>query len=188
MKILFFVLTFSIFFFYCACGKSESKNKKANEEAKMSELKISSSSFANEETIPNKYTCEGEDISPQIGWEELPEGVKSLALICDDPDAPGGDFVHWVIFNISPEIDSLPEDLLPADTLDFGAIQGMTDFRRVGYGGPCPPRGVVHHYHFKLYGLDKMLEAEKNITKSALLKKMEGHVVARGEIVGLFKR
>ena len=154
----------------------------------MSELKIFSSSFGNGEMIPKKYTCEGEDVSPEIRWKELPEEVKSLALICDDPDAPGGDFVHWVIFNIPPEIDSLPEGLAPKDTLDFGAIQGMTDFGRVGYGGPCPPRGPVHHYHFKLYGLDTMLKVEKNTTKDELLKKMEGHILIKGEIVGLFKR
>jgi Raf kinase inhibitor-like YbhB/YbcL family protein len=188
MKNLFWVLIFSVFFFYCACGKAETKNKKGKEEVKMFELKIVSSSLRDKGTIPNKYTCEGEDISPQIGWGELPEEVKSLALVCDDPDAPGGDFVHWVIFNIPPEVDSLPEGLAPKDTLDFGAIQGMTDFGSAGYGGPCPPRGTIHHYHFKLYGLDKMLEAEKNITKRELLEKMEGHVVARGEIVGLFKR
>lgn len=188
MRVLLFVLISSIFFLYCACGKSEKKEKKENKEVKMYELKIFSSSFKNGEMVPSKYTCEGEDISPQIGWGELPVEVKSLALVCDDPDAPGGDFVHWVIFNIPNETDSLPEGLAPRDTLDFGAIQGMTDFGSVGYGGPCPPRGSVHHYHFKLYGLDKMLEADKNITKDELLKKMEAHIVAKGEIVGLFKR
>jgi Raf kinase inhibitor-like YbhB/YbcL family protein len=188
MKDFLLVLTSSIFFFYCACGRPENKDKKENKEVKMSELKIISSSFKNGEIMPSKYTCEGEDISPQIGWGELPEGVKSLALVCNDPDAHGGDFVHWVIFNIPTEIDSLPEGLAPVDTLDFGAIQGMTDFGSVGYGGPCPPRGSVHHYHFKLYGLDKMLEVGENVTKDVLLKEIEGHVVAKGEIVGLFKR
>ncbi len=188
MKILLLVLTFSIFFFYCACGRPESKDKKGNKEAEMFELKISSSSFKDGGVVPSKYTCEGEDISPQIGWGELPEGVKSLAFVCDDSDAPGGDFVHWVIFNIPTEIDSLPEGIVAKDTLKFGAIQGMTDFGSVGYGGPCPPRGSVHHYHFKLYGLDKMLEADENATKDELLGKMEGHIVAKGEIVGLFKR
>ncbi|MEO0294190.1 MAG: YbhB/YbcL family Raf kinase inhibitor-like protein [candidate division WOR-3 bacterium] len=188
MKFILAVLTSSIFFFYCACGRSKGLEKKETKEVEMLEIEVYSSSFKNGGVIPKKYTCEGEDISPHIGWGELPKGVKSLALICDDPDAPGGDFVHWVIYNIPPEIDSLPEGLPIKDTLDFGALQGMTDFGRVGYGGPCPPRGPAHHYHFKLYALDTVLDAEKEITKEKLLKKMEGHILAKGEIVGLFNR
>ena len=154
----------------------------------MDNLKIISSSFENGEMIPGKYTCEGENVSPMISWSELPEGVKSLALICDDPDAPGGDFVHWVIFNIPPKLHGLPEAIAAKDILNIGALQGVTDYGRSGYRGPCPPPGLAHHYHFKLYGLDIMLEAEENITKYELLEKMEGHILATGEIVGLFKR
>jgi len=151
----------------------------------MDVLKIFSSSFKDGEIMSSKYTCEGENTSPTISWGEVPEGVKSLALICDDPDASGGDFVHWVMYNIPVELNSLPEGV-PIE--DIEAVQGLTDYGRRGYGCPCPPRGLVHHYHFKLYGLDKMLEVENNITKYELLKKMEGHIVAKGEIVGLYKR
>jgi len=154
----------------------------------MDGLKIFSSSFKDGEIMSSKYTCEGENISPEISWGEVPEGVVSLALICDDPDAPSGDFVHWVIFNIPSELNRLPEGMEVKDILSFGAVQGMTDYGRRGYGCPCPPRGLTHHYHFKLYGLDKMLKVEENITKYELLKKMESHIVAKGEIVGLFKR
>ncbi len=151
----------------------------------MGNLKVFSSSFENGKMMPSKYTCEGENVSPEISWGELPEGVVSLALICDDPDAPSGDFVHWVIFNIPPELNSLPEGV-PIE--DIEAVQGVTDYGRSGYGCPCPPRGLVHHYHFKLYGLDKMLEVEENITKYELLEKMESHIVAKGELVGLYSR
>ncbi len=154
----------------------------------MDNLIILSSSFENEGSIPGRYTCEGEDISPEIRWQDIPGGVKSLALICDDPDAPGGDFVHWVVFNIPPESNGLPEAVTVSDIQNIGAISGVTHYGRSGYGGPCPPRGSTHHYHFKLYGLDIILEEEENMTKYNLLKKMEGHIIAKGEIVGLFER
>ena len=141
------------------------------------------SSFKDGEMIPDRFTCDGEGISPAISWGKLPAGVKSLALICDDPDASSGDFVHWVVYNIPTDIDGFKENAEISDIVDLG----MTDFGRVGYGGPCPPSGI-HHYHFKLYALDEMIETEGSIDKYKLLKKMEGHILAEGEIVGLYKR
>jgi Raf kinase inhibitor-like YbhB/YbcL family protein len=149
----------------------------------MDKLRVFSSSFKDGRLIPDKFTCDGEDISPEINWEGLPEGVKSFALICDDPDAPSGDFVHWVVFNIPADKDGLEENAKVSDI----AKLGMTDFGRPGYGGPCPPSGS-HHYHFKVYALDKVLDAEETVDKYQLLEKMEGHILAKGEIVGVYKR
>jgi Raf kinase inhibitor-like YbhB/YbcL family protein len=149
----------------------------------MDNLKVFSSSFKGGETIPDRFTCDGENISPAISWGELPEGVKSLALICDDPDATGGDFVHWVVYNIPADIDGFKENAEIPDIADLG----MTDYGLRGYKGPCPPSGS-HHYYFKVYALDVMLEADRNIDKYDLLDKMEGHILAKGEIVGVYKR
>lgn len=149
----------------------------------MSNLRVFSSSFENGGTIPAKFTCDGENISPDISWEGVPEGTKSLALICDDPDATSGDFVHWVVFNIPGDINGFEEN---AD-LNSIANLGITDYGRSGYKGPCPPSGA-HHYHFKVYALDEMLDAESNIDKYRLLEKMEGHILAKGELIGLYKR
>ena len=149
----------------------------------MNKFKVFSPSFRDGEMIPDKFTCEGEDISPEIKWEEIPEGAKSLALICDDPDAPGGDFVHWIVFNIPVDKDGLEENAKVNDIADLG----KTDSGRPGYGGPCPPSGI-HHYHFKVYALDQVIDAGKTIDKYLLLEKMEGHILAQGEIVGLYKR
>ena len=182
MKVILLVLILSLFLM-CRAGEKSVKEEKKYKEVKMVDLKVFSSSFKDGEIIPVKFTCDGENISPAIGWGELPAGVKSLALICDDPDAPSGDFVHWVVYNIPADIDGLKESAEISDIADLG----MTNFGRRGYGGPCPPSGY-HHYHFKLYALDEMLETESNIDKYKLLKKMEGHILAKGEIVGLYKR
>jgi Raf kinase inhibitor-like YbhB/YbcL family protein len=149
----------------------------------MDKLRVFSSSFKDGEMIPGKFTCSGENISPEIRWEELPEGTESIALICDDPDAPGGDFVHWVVFNIPSDKDGFAENEKVGDL----ASLGMTDFGRPGYGGPCPPSGY-HHYHFKVYALDQVLDTVGAIDKYRLLEKMEGHILAKGEIIGVYKR
>ena len=146
-------------------------------------LKVTSPSFKDGEMLPDKFTCDGENISPAINWRELPMGVKSLALICDDPDAPSGDFVHWVVYNIPADIEGFKENAEISDIADLG----VTDYGRGGYGSPCPPSGV-HHYHFKVYALNEMIETEKALDKYDLLDRMEGHILANGEIVGLYKR
>ena len=151
-------------------------------------LKIASSAFTQGHAIPNKYTCEGEDISPPLQWSGTPDGTKSFALICDDPDAPAGTWVHWVIFNLPATTTGLPEKMAGTETLPDGAAQGITGFKRTGYGGPCPPRGKPHRYFFKLYALDAVLPLEPKATKQELLQAMRGHILAEGQLMGTYQR
>jgi Raf kinase inhibitor-like YbhB/YbcL family protein len=150
-------------------------------------LTLTSPAFQNGGMIPRKYTCDGQDLSPPLEWAGAPEGTKSIALISDDPDAPMGTWVHWVIYNLPPGASSLPEGLAREPELEKGARQGMTDFRRVGYGGPCPPRGV-HRYFFRLYALDAELPLKPGATKKELLKAMQGRILAEGELMGKYGR
>ena len=150
-------------------------------------IKITSSAFAEGGLIPAKYTCDGADVSPPLQWEAVPEGTQSIALICDDPDAPMGTFVHWVLFNLPADSTELTEDV-PADaTLPSGAQQGTSDFGRTGYGGPCPPSGT-HRYFFKIYALDTKLDLTGRVDKAKLLSAMEGHILGEGELIGKYKR
>lgn len=150
-------------------------------------MKITSSAFSEGEMIPSKYTCDGKDISPPLAWDNPPDDTKSIALICDDPDAPMGTWVHWVLFNLPPDIQSLPEALPSDKIIKNGAIHGMNDFRRYGYGGPCPPGGT-HRYYFKLYALDSIMELKPGITKVQLIKAMQGHVLDECELMGKYSR
>lgn len=151
------------------------------------DIKITSSAFQDGGLIPAKYTCDGADVSPPLQWDKVPEGTKSIALICDDPDAPMGTFVHWVIFNLPAETRQLAEKVPPDKTLPSGARQGTSDFGRGGYGGPCPPSGT-HRYFFKIYALDTKLDLPAGARKNELLKAMEGHILGQGEIIGKYKR
>jgi len=154
----------------------------------MMEIIVASAAFAAGSAIPTKYTCMGQDVSPPITWEKIPEGTKSIALICDDPDAPMGTWVHWVIFNIPPDKTGLPEAVPPDPKLPDGSTQGINDFRRHGYGGPCPPPGKPHRYFFKVYALDTVLDLGSTATKRDVEKAMEGHILAQGELMGTFRR
>jgi Raf kinase inhibitor-like YbhB/YbcL family protein len=151
------------------------------------DIKITSSAFEDGGLIPAKYTCDGADVSPPLQWDAVPEGTKSIALICDDPDAPMGTWVHWVIFGLPADIRELAEDVPPDKTLPNGARQGTSDFGRIGYGGPCPPSGT-HRYFFKIYALDRELDLPAGARKRDLLKAMEGHIVGQGELIGKYKR
>ena len=151
-------------------------------------LSIKSPAFNDGDTMDAKYTCKGEDISPPLSWEGAPAGTKSFALICDDPDAPFMTWVHWVVYDIPADVSGLEEGLPKDKELPNGARQGTTDFRRIGYGGPCPPPGNPHRYFFKLYALDAMLNLKPGLTKKALLKAMEGHILEEAQIIGKFKR
>jgi Raf kinase inhibitor-like YbhB/YbcL family protein len=137
--------------------------------------------------IPEKYTCDGIDVSPPLVLSSVPDSTKTLALICDDPDAPMGTWVHWVLFNLPANITELPENIRPEKELENGAKQGMNDFHKIGYGGPCPPGGT-HRYYFKLYALDTELNLEAGVTKSQLLEAMEGHILGEGQLMGRYKR
>jgi len=136
-------------------------------------MKISIPVLGDGGVIPTKYTCDGENISPLIEWEGIPEGAKFLVLICDDPDAYGGTWVHWVVFNIPADTKGLPKNILPERELKNSALQGMNDFKKIGYGGPCPPSGE-HRYFFKLYALDERINLPSGAykTKSLLLWKV----------------
>jgi hypothetical protein len=150
-------------------------------------MKIQSQAFDEGGMIPKRYTCDDLDISPSLKWSAIPNGTKTISLICDDPDAPMGTWVHWVIFNIPSSITELAENIPPQKTLANGAKQGINDFGKIGYGGPCPPRGI-HRYYFKLYALDVEVDLEGGATKDELLKAMEGHILAKAQLMGKYKR
>jgi len=154
-------------------------------------MKVTSPVFENQGEIPKKYTCDGEDIAPALAWSNVPEGTKSFALIVDDPDAPDParpqmTWVHWVMYNIPATTNSLPEGAREGD-LPKGILHGLNDWRKTGYGGPCPPVGK-HRYFHKLYALDIVLPDLKRPTKAQLEKAMEGHILSKGELVGLYQR
>ncbi len=149
---------------------------------KMGEMRITSPAFAHNGGIPAKYTCDGGDASPPLMLENIPGTAKSLALIVDDPDAPAGTWVHWVVWNIPAAAGEIRENSFPA-----GASQGKNSWGRNSYGGPCPPSGT-HRYFFKLYALDATLNLGADTTKKGLEKAMEGHVIARAELIGIYKR
>ena len=148
-------------------------------------MKVTSPAFKNEDFIPQEYTCDGKDVSPPLEWEAVPN-AKSYAVIVEDPDAPGGTFIHWVIYNI-PSV-SLPKDVKKTLKTDYG-VQGVNDFGRVGYGGPCPPRThPPHRYYFRVYALDTVLPVKEGVTADDLREMMEGHVLDEGYIMGKYKR
>jgi Raf kinase inhibitor-like YbhB/YbcL family protein len=154
-------------------------------------MTLTSPSFENQKEIPRKYTCDGEDVSPALAWSNVPEGTKSVALIVDDPDAPDPanpkmTWVHWVLYNIPATIHSLAEAVKEKD-LPKGTLQGLNDWKKTGFGGPCPPMGK-HRYFHKLYALDIVLPDLKQPTKAALEKAMEGHILFKAELVGLYQR
>jgi hypothetical protein len=150
-------------------------------------ITITSTAFTEGGMIPRDYTCDGRDISPPMAWTGVPEGTKSLALICDDPDAPVGTWVHWVLFNLPATANGLPQSMPPDKVLENGGRHGINDFRKFGYGGPCPPGGT-HRYYFKIYALDTELVQEPGLTKAALLKAMKGHILAEGKLTDKYRR
>ena len=147
---------------------------------------LKSSVFENNSFIPKEYTCDGKDISLPLLWS-VPDSTKSFALICDDPDAPMGTWVHWVIYNIPLEVNELKENIPHDEILSNGTKQGINDFKKIGYGGPCPPSGT-HKYFFKLYALDSKLNLTGKVTKEKLLDEMKGHVLEQTELVGKYRR
>ncbi len=150
-------------------------------------MRISSSAFKEGRKIPLKNTCDGQDVSPPLEWDNAPGGTKSLALICDDPDAPGSVWVHWVIYGIPPEMKALGESVRPLRELDSGLRQGTNSWSKIGYGGPCPPGGT-HRYYFKLYALDTALNLGSGATKEQLLAAMKGHILEEARLMGTYQR
>ena len=150
-------------------------------------FELTSPAFAAGEPIPPRYTCDGDDVSPPLAWSDPPPGTQSLALICDDPDAPVGTWVHWVLYDLPADARELPE-AVPADAeLPGGGRQGNNSWPRLGYGGPCPPSGS-HRYFFKLYALDTVLDLDAGASKKQVLGAMEGHVLAEAELMGVYSR
>lgn len=153
----------------------------------MMSIQISCPAFAHTEMIPDRYTCKGDDISPPLEWQGAPEESRSFALIFDDPDAPMSTWVHWVVYDLPAERDSLPEDVPEVNPISGGGIQGTNSWGRLGYGGPCPPSGT-HRYFFRLYALDTVLGLKAGTTKAQLLKAMEGHILDECELMGRYAR
>jgi len=151
-------------------------------------LTLRSAAFRSAGEIPQRHTCDGLDASPPLQWDDVPEGTKSFALVCEDPDAPGGMWVHWVAYNIPASVRQLSEGVAKVEALPDGTHQGMNDFRRLGYGGPCPPRGTRHRYFFRLYALDESLALSPKADRGRLLEAMRGHVLGEAELMGTYAR
>jgi Raf kinase inhibitor-like YbhB/YbcL family protein len=139
-------------------------------------------------TIPRRFTCDGEDVSPPLGWEELPAGTRSLSLIADDPDAPGGTFVHWVLYDLPATLRELPEAVPASAELPSGARHGRNDFGTLGYRGPCPPRGNPHRYYFRLFALDRPTGLAAGASRAQLERAMQGHILGQAELMGRYGR
>jgi Raf kinase inhibitor-like YbhB/YbcL family protein len=174
------------FIVLCLWQSKDGSRSEAKGGKKM-QIKVTSTAFEEGGMIPKRYTCDGTDVSPPLAWTSVPEGTKSIALICDDPDAPMGTWVHWVLFNLPADVKELAESVPSEKKLGNGAIQGTNDFRKIGYGGPCPPGGT-HRYYFKLYALDTELNLQAGATKRELLKAMKGHILAEGQLMGKYRR
>jgi Raf kinase inhibitor-like YbhB/YbcL family protein len=151
-------------------------------------LTLTSLDFVNKEYIPHEFSCDGANKSPKLVWSGAPKNTKSYALIVDDPDAPSGTWVHWVIFNIPANKTSLTSAGGRNKNLLDGSMQGVNSSNNIGYDGPCPPPGKPHHYHFKLYALDTLLKLEPGVSKQDLVAATKGHILAQAELVGLYKR
>ena len=151
-------------------------------------LHVVSGAFTDGETIPAVYTCDGANISPAIKWSTPPKSTLSMAVVVDDPDAPSGDFTHWIVYDIPPDIHRLPEHVPGNATLSSGSHQAQNDFEHIGYGGPCPPSGPAHHYHFHVYALDTRLTLPDNAARADVDAAVKGHILAQGELVGTYGR
>jgi Raf kinase inhibitor-like YbhB/YbcL family protein len=152
-------------------------------------MKLTSVAFEGDGKIPVKYSCDHDSFSPALAWKDVPENVRSFAIIADDPDAPADVFVHWLIYNIPADARSLPVHVPDSKELENGVLQGRNDFRKIGYGGPCPPEGYgPHHYHFKLYALDTMLDLEAGVSKEELQEAIKGHAIGWAQLIGIYER
>ncbi|MFN3822222.1 MAG: YbhB/YbcL family Raf kinase inhibitor-like protein [bacterium] len=149
---------------------------------------IKSTAFKDGETIPKKFTCDGQDYSPELSWENVPAGTKSFALICEDPDAPRGTFIHWVLYNLPDTTRHLPEGIPAQPQLPWGALQGKNDFGSIGYRGPCPPPGKPHRYFFILYALRQKPALKPGLTKDELFNALKPYIIVTDSTMGLFRR
>jgi len=148
---------------------------------------LKTTAFQEGEFIPKEFTCDGQDTSPALSWTDPPAGTKSIAVIVDDPDAPAGTWVHWVLYDLPGEARKLEEGVAKDRQLPSGARQGRNDFGKIGYNGPCPPKGGPHRYFFKLYALDRKTSLKAGANKAELERAMKGHILAEAQVVGLFQ-
>ena len=151
-------------------------------------FQITATAFRDGSSIPKRFTCDGPDVSPALSWGDPPAGTRSLAIIADDPDAPAGTWVHWVLYDLPADTRKLPEGVAKDRELPNGALQGRNDFGKIGYNGPCPPRGSEHRYFFKLYALDSKTGLKAGATKSELERTMKGHILSQAQLVGKFQQ
>lgn len=151
-------------------------------------LQVSSKSFSAGADIPKKYTCDGQNISPELAWENLPDGTISVAVLLEDPDAPGGTFTHWLMYDLPLGMQTVAEGVPAAGEIPGGGLQGLNDFGKVGYGGPCPPPGRPHRYIFRVLALDKTLGLPSRASKDSVQQAMRGHLLAEGNLMGKFGR
>jgi len=183
----FLIIALLVLFSGCISDQPEQEIQ-TDEDTIMEQISISSDAFNNGSSLPVEYTCDGEDRSPALSWDTVPAGTHSIALIVDDPDAPGKTWIHWVIYNIPANTTGLPAAVPKNKTLDDGSLQGTNDFGRIGYDGPCPPPGKPHRYFFKVYALDTTLSLKSGAIKSQLEAAMSEHILAQGEMVGEYGR
>lgn len=194
MKSLFVWFVGFLLFFGCARqkGSAPAAVNRAEEpkgrEGPVGKMVLSSPAFGPGELIPERYTGNGEDISPELFWDSVPAGVASFALVCSDPDAPMGTFIHWVVYNIPGSARRLPEGIASNEELVDGARQGVNSFQRIGYNGPKPPMGKPHRYFFRLYALDTVLDLPPGAAAGRLQSAMAGHILAVGELMGRYGR
>ena len=184
VRIKMFPVALWLAIFGVACGADNPKSTGG----KTMNIQITSVAFSEGQPIPQKYTCQGGNVSPPLAWTNTPPNTRSFALITDDPDAPVGTWVHWVLYDLPPTTTELPENTLKSLQLPGGARQGSNSSHGIGYEGPCPPPGKPHRYFFKLYALDMILDLKPGLTKKDLLKAMEGHVLAEGQLMGTYQR
>ena len=167
---------------------SSARDAQARDAQPSGPFTLTSSAFTEGATIPKQHTADGEDLSPPLRWTGAPSGAQSFALLCDDPDAPRGTWVHWVLYDMEPTVSSLGTGIPATPSIGGGARQGKNDFGKLGYGGPSPPPGPVHRYYFRLLALDKKLGLEPGATMKQVLAAAEGHTLARAELMGRYGR
>jgi len=160
----------------------------AAEKTEKDPMQLASTAFTEGAPIPGKYTCDDKNVSPPLKWSGIPPGAKALVLIADDPDAPSGTWVHWVLYDLPATASELAEDVPKSQYVAAGAKQGLNDFRHLGYGGPCPPPGKPHRYCFKLYALDAPLDLKPGVTKKEVERVMGQHLLGQAQLIGTYQR
>lgn len=170
------------------CAQVEPDEQERESPVQSGTISLESGAFSAGSEIPVQYTCDGADISPDLAWSGVPGEAESLVLVMDDPDATRGTFTHWIVYNIAPEQSRLPQDVPDSDPLPDGSRQGINDFGKTGYGGPCPPKGSEHRYRFRIYAVDTIFDLSGKVDRPVLEDALAGHISAQGELAGTYQR